>query len=144
VSAQREQRILGFDRRLELHVEQRLLPRQVQARGQRRGVEMRERRVEFGEGAVARDRRAHGDDRQRHAALTLVELEVVQEPDLRGTAQLRRRIRHIEIARPECRKHDVLHRFQRRAHEHHGAVAGGPHEQAHGDVARHFVRVRSR
>src|SRR5512134_3522494 len=55
VSAQREQRVLGLDRRLELHVEQRLLPWQIQTGRQRLGIELRERSVELGERAVARD-----------------------------------------------------------------------------------------
>ena len=95
----------------------------VEAGRQRRRAQVRERRFVLGKRAIARDRRPHADDRERHAPLAFVELEVVDEPELRGVAQLLLRARHIEIARPERRERDVLHRLERRAHEHLHALA---------------------
>ena len=141
---QGEQRARRLDRRFELDVEQRLLPRQGETGRQRRRPQVRERRVVLGKRAIARDRRPHADDRERHAPLAFVELEVVDEPELRGIAQLLLRPRHIEIARSERRERDVLHRLEGRAHEHFHALAFGPHEHADRDVARHLVRSCAR
>ena len=60
-------------------------------------MQVRERRIELGERPVAWDRCAHRDDRERQPPLAFVELEVVEQPDLRGIAQLRRGARQLKI-----------------------------------------------
>ena len=71
-----------------------------------------------GERAVARNRRARGDEREpRQRFPVLVDMDVVRKPEQSRVAQGRVGARDVEIARPEQRKLDVLHGFEGRAHE---------------------------
>jgi hypothetical protein len=60
-----------LDRCLEQHVEQRLLPDELSAVGQRRRAQMRERGVEGSRTSVARDRARAATSAERHALAVL-------------------------------------------------------------------------
>ena len=99
---------LGADRILEQHVEQLLAPVEVELVGEPRAVEMRARLLVGGERAVGRQRDARGGDpRRRQPTVVLVEVDVVDQPELRGVAQGRIGARQVEIAGAAGRKVDV-------------------------------------
>ena len=104
-----------------MDVEQRLPPDELRRWRQGRAADVGEGAVEVGEGAVGRDRqpdRLNGRGRQPLAAS--VEVEVGRDPAVGGFHEQVARAQLVEVqdAPVVDRELHLLHRFERRAHEH--------------------------
>ena len=93
------------DRVFQQHVEQLLVPVEVEVVGEARPLHVRERLLVGGERAVGGQRHAHGRDARRtQARVVLVEVDVVDEPELGRVAQRLVGAREVEIARAAGRE----------------------------------------
>ena len=133
---------LGADRILEQHVEELLAPVEVELLREARAVEVGTRRLVGNEGAVGRQRHARGGDpRRRQAAIVLVNLDMVDQPELGRVAQGRVSARQVEVTGAAGRHVDVAHGGHRHAHEELEPLSDRLDEQVDRHVRRHFVRA---
>ena len=126
---------------LQQYIEQSLAPRELQPRVERRGIEVRQRRLVAREGPVRGERDAGCHDAGRlQASIFLEERHIVGEPELRRIAE--ERIRRLQVQIPESvpGKLNVPHRLERRPDEESETGPLRRDEGLHGDVRGNLVR----
>ena len=140
-----EFRAVRADRVVEQHVEELLVPVELEVVGERRPLDMRARLLVGGERPVGGERDPRLDDpRGPEAGVVLVKVDAVDEPELRCIAQRLVGARQVEIARPAGRKLDLAHGGERHADQELQPVADRPHEGVDLDVGRDLVGARVR
>ena len=133
------------DRIVEQHVEELLVPVELEIVGERRPFDMRARLLVGRERPVGGERDPRLDDpRRRQAGVVLVEVDAVDQPELRCIAQRLVGVGQVELARPAGRKLDLAHGGERHPDQELQPVADRPHEGVDLDVGRDLVGAGAR
>ena len=107
--------------RLQVDIKHRLAPDELRRRRQGLGADVCQRAVEVGEGSVGRDRDADGLNRRRRQLLAAgVQIEVGRDPAVGGFHEQAAGAQRLEVQNAPMvdRELHLLHRLERRSHQH--------------------------
>ena len=137
----REPRLVGLDRVLQDDVEHGLIPDQVRRGREGRPEDVLECAVEGDEGPIRGERDSGRHDfGALHKLVVLEQLQVVDEPEDGGVAQIRIRLLDHDVAGTAEWELDVAHRSERDADQHPEDVALSPDIGLDRDGCRDLVR----